>query len=478
MSFGMNAVISSVFGSRTRPYSLVLLCLGLMLGWWAGQACAATAAAPAPTLAPATPSHAAAAPRVYHLVISGDPALFDDIKDWLLVGAGLAAPATPTPTPAPTPGGTLSPPGSTPQAGNVTPAPVNTPTPTPGPAPPTASTPPGAPAPDTIAPPDSLGPGQLWKGKTAGGSSLVIENHSMPDLPAALLMFSDHPEKVSEAGLLYEGGLIRQTPVRFQYYHQGKAGSPLRYLVLVVKNPGKKPARLWIIRAEAGPHKGAYNVGHESARRFLDRLQRRSGILLDLPAESQQVISRVALPPDQVATGLYQFCVWEGGPVQLAFFAVDNPDAPLELSPLLTSAGDTHARGTYRVPDCRMGLHYVAGAGEQYLTLGDTPLADLFAGPALKGLYGVRYFLDLCLENPTASPHTVRIFFQPRGGGAAGTFLSPRGILQAGPVKALVEVPLTTVTIPARSGCLFPLVTMPEGASSLPIRLIVRPAVP
>jgi len=328
-----------------------------------------------------------------------------------------------------------------------------------------------------LALPESLAAGQIWKGYGPGGTRLVMENRSMPDLPATLLMFSDHPEKVSQAGLLFEGGLIRMAPVRFQYYHQGLKGSPPRFLKLVVGNNQTTPARLWVIRADAGPNAAPFRVGHASTRTFLERMQRRAGCILEVEPGDQQVLALIPLLEDQVCTGLYQLCLWEGSPVQLALFAVDRADDAV-IVPLLSDESDRHARGTYKVPDCRLGFHYTVGEGERYLTIGDTAPQNLFTGPPLKGLYGVRYYLDIVISNPTRHKQTVRIIFQPRGGGAAGTFLSPRGVLEVPPIKALVEYKVATVEVAAGTSRAFPMITMPEGASNLPVRLIFRPVSP
>lgn len=310
----------------------------------------------------------------------------------------------------------------------------------------------------------------------AGGAALpvTVVNRTIPVVEPTFLMFSDHPEKVLHRGLLFSAGLIRLRPVRFQYYHEGhpQAGGP-RYLALRVYNPGPEAAILHLISGIGGPYPDAFKAGHKSAMAFLGRLSRGEGVILKIPPGASVDIARHTLDPGAVVSGICQFTVLSGGPLSLYLFALEQPDEPVS-HPKVEDPSDVHARGVYTLTRLWQDLALSSTAPEVTCTMGDVPLGNLFPGSALKGTYGALFEAHAMLHNDGPAPREVGVIVNPRGGPAAASLLVNGRLREAGVTKAYQEVRVDRVTVPPHSTVPVTILTLPEGASNYPVRIILR----
>ncbi|MCL5773748.1 MAG: hypothetical protein M1536_05140 [Firmicutes bacterium] len=301
---------------------------------------------------------------------------------------------------------------------------------------------------------------------------VLIKNEPYPNLEPVLLMFSDHPEVISKRGLLFNAGIIRNKPVRLQYYHQGDPASPPRAIFFTFFNPNKEKCVLKVLGDFGGPDKRVFKVGHGSNVKFMKRLASDEGVIWEIPPGEHVDFNVHILKPSEVISGLYQFLMIKGKPLWFYISVRENPDEPFSAPPITSL--DTHDKGAYLVTAVKVKRMLDSYEKEIYTSIGSVPLGDVFGAKPMQGDYGVIYDIEFVLKNSTSKDRNVSLYFNPRGGPAAGTFLVGSSIVESVVTKAYKETLIRNVKVKARSERIFKLRTMPEGASYYPVRIIAR----
>ncbi|MFN2462015.1 MAG: hypothetical protein ABR591_15260 [Candidatus Velthaea sp.] len=134
-----------------------------------------------------------------------------------------------------------------------------------------------------------------------------------------------------------------------------------------------------------------------------------------------------------------------------------------------------HARGEYPVPEFYFENTYDVGGDNLEIAIGQLPLPNLRQGEALAGDYGVKQSVTVTIVNSGRGSVPVAIYANPRGGRATGTFLIDRTLVQAHALPAFSKYKIWQETIRPRTFRRVQVVTMPEGGSSYPLRLIFAP---
>jgi len=313
----------------------------------------------------------------------------------------------------------------------------------------------------------------------AGTTRVHLENVALPHIRPSRLMVSDYPEQLHENGVLFTATLDRSAPQRFLYYHYNPADQPARRIVLRAQNSSTQPATLQFITGEAGPGPNEMEVGHSSTVRFLAREAQNEGNVVVVPPNGTLTLVNQSLPPETCVSNLVQLRELDGDPVTLTLLAqnADDPlDRPVDSATLLESQVK-HARGIYRVPEFYFDYMYtIDSSGDDLeMPIGQLPLPNLREGEALAGDYGVMQSINLTVVNPTAGEVPIALYENPRGGRATGTYLIDNTLVQSHAVAPFTKWKLREYRVPAHSTFRVTIVTMPEGGSSYPVRLIVAP---
>jgi hypothetical protein len=311
-----------------------------------------------------------------------------------------------------------------------------------------------------------------------GTTHVHFENVALPHIRPSRLMVSDYPEQLRENGVLFTATLDRTAPQRFLYYHYNPADQPARRILLRAANTSSQPATLQFISGEAGPSANEMDVGHTSTVRFLVREAQNEGSVVVIPPNSTATLVNQTLAPQSSVSNLLQLRELDGDPVALTLLAqnaTDPLDRPVDSAQLLESE-TKHARGVYRVPEFYFDYVYHVDSGDDLeIPIGQLPLPNLREGQALAGDYGVMQSISLTIVNPTAGQAAIAIYENPRGGRATGTYLIDRTLVQSHAAAAFSKWKLHEYRVPAHSTFRVSIVTMPEGGSSYPVRLIVAP---
>ena len=110
------------------------------------------------------------------------------------------------------------------------------------------------------------------------------------------------------------------------------------------------------------------------------------------------------------------------------------------------------------------------------IPIGQIPLPNLVQGQTLAGDYGVLQSVTIrMVNNDRHNAREIALYASPRGGKATGTFVIDRVLVQAHTMAPFGHYKLRQYTIPPGSFVRTEIVTMPEGGSSYPLRLIVAP---
>ncbi len=311
-----------------------------------------------------------------------------------------------------------------------------------------------------------------------GTTRVCIENFAQPVVSPQSLLVSDYPETLKENGILFTADIVAKRAERFLYYHYNPPGQPDRRIVLKAQNASSQPALVQFIAGEAGPESNELEVGHLSTQRFLVRLAQNEGSVVTIPGNSTVSLMAQSLPSRTVASGIMQLHEIEGPSLHLTLVAQnasDPVDGPIPTSALLI--GDhPHARGIYPIPEFYFDYNYDAEGPDVEVPIGQIPLPNLVQGQTLAGDYGVLQSVTIrMVNNDRHNAREIALYASPRGGKATGTFVIDRVLVQAHVMAAYGHYKLRQYTIPPGSFVRTEVVTMPEGGSSYPLRLIVAP---
>jgi hypothetical protein len=305
-----------------------------------------------------------------------------------------------------------------------------------------------------------------------------IENFAQPPIPPKSLLVSDYPETLKENGMLFSAELGAKYSERFLYFHYNPPAQPDRRIVLKVQNPASQPALVQFIVGQAGPDANEMSVGHLATQRFLVRLAQNEGTVVVVPPNTTLTLLSQPLPARTVASGLMQLHEIEGPQLHLALVA-QNLDAPVDVPFVaadLLEGGHPHARGIYPIPEFYFDYSYDSDGPDLEIPIGQIPLPNLVRGQTLAGDYGVLQSVTIRMVNTDRhNARNIALYASPRGGRATGSFVIDRVLVQAHAMAPYGHYKLRQYTIAPGSFVRTDIVTMPEGGSSYPLRLIVAP---
>ncbi|TAM77689.1 hypothetical protein EPN44_02310 [bacterium] len=313
--------------------------------------------------------------------------------------------------------------------------------------------------------------------QVSGTTQVRVENFAQPRIKPVSLLVSDYPETITENGVLFSEDLTTNRPARFLYYHYNKPGSQDRRILLKVTNVSSQPAQVQYISGAAGPTPYEMEVGHLSTMRFLVHEARNEGTVVTVPPNATINLANQEFPAGTVISNLLQLRELSGDRLHLSLLVQDfgQPvDAAPASSDLLQSTVK-HARGVYPIPEFFFDYTYFVGSDDVEVPIGQIPLPNLRRGEALGGDYGVLQSITLTLVNRTGAPARLALYQNPRGGAATATYIIDGTVVLSHPAKAFTTFKVRQYAVPAHGFVRTQVVTMPEGGSSYPLRLVVGP---
>ncbi len=314
-----------------------------------------------------------------------------------------------------------------------------------------------------------LRPGESWK--SSSGERVINVDWTPPaGLVAAL---SDHPEKVENRGALFLGGLTLLRPLIFQYYHLGKLRGSSPNITLLVQNTGSESAAIHLQKGIGNTSLDYFSSGHTNNVRWFAAVSQNLGSFVRVEPGQTIELFRQPMPREQVVSGTLGLTQTEGPPLNFAFVARPDDREQPSLNNLLKE-DDVHSRGFYPAARQTLNRHYKLGETPLHLAVGAVRQQTFSGVRELRGDYGITYQMELQLSNPTSRSGKVELVFNPRGGAATGTFLVNGQTVEVANTAAFEERVFHTVDLDPKSTETLFLETIPEGASSYPVRIVVR----
>jgi len=315
-----------------------------------------------------------------------------------------------------------------------------------------------------------------YAGPVDGVVQMRVINMPVQLADPEVLLVSNRPEKITDNGVLFEERLAPGRSARLLYHHLNGTAGQARVLKITLRNPGSGRARVHYIGGHAGPSGDSLFIGFTSTRRFLEALVAALGYVVEVPPGGATTFTAYALPPLALVSGLMQFQVIEGGPVDLTV----HVRVPWLLDRTVTADlglyAFPHPRGTFPGSVVEIAAEHPAHLSGAVAELGVmSGLRDVRTGEPLVGDYGVLYRFRLRLVNPTDRQVTAALVANAAGGPARGLFFingAPVdvGLLRPNEDREIVALPVE----PGGVRDLF-ILTMPVAGSFYPVRLGWRP---
>ncbi len=301
------------------------------------------------------------------------------------------------------------------------------------------------------------------------------------NLPVALaepdlLLVSNRPEVITDSGLLFHETLDREKSARLLYHHMNGGEGKARVLKITLANPSGFRVLVHYASGIAGPSPDPVFVGFSSTARFLERLVNGRGYVVEVAPRGAVTFNAYTLAPNALVSGLMQFQVIEGGPVELSV----HVRLPWLLDRTVTTDlgpwAFPHPRGTFPGAPVEVVRELRAGEPAPVADLGIMSEArDVRTGESLVGDYGILYRLRLRVTNPTDREATVSLVAHAAGGLARGLFYVDREPVDIGLLRPREERVVGVFAIPAGAARELLIVTMPVAGSYYPVRLSLRP---
>lgn len=298
-----------------------------------------------------------------------------------------------------------------------------------------------------------------------GTLSLYLTQVPYPPHRTTQLLLSNDPESIPASRGLFHYRFSGGEGMRLIYHHKNTSEGMLSLEVRLF-NPSAETVWVWVSDAAAGPVPDEIYAGHVATKRWLELYWNQVGQLVELPPNSERRLSRLALRPGTVVSGILEAVVTQGGAAVLDMVA----KVPGEADPPL----ETYQQGrVYRLDtlETRVQKTHIAGSST-FLSLGDGAFrAD--DGKQIRGNWGMFYTYELELQNPTDTPQTVGFRVIAAGGTARGVIWLEGQAYELPLLRPGQTYDLPTRTVPAGSRQRLTLSTLPASGSNYPLRLLL-----
>lgn len=315
-----------------------------------------------------------------------------------------------------------------------------------------------------------------YAGPVQGTVSVTVVNRPIALADPEVLLISNRPETITGNGRLFQETLTRGRSARLLYHHMNGTPSQARVLKVTLANGGPARARVHYLSGIAGPSPDPIHLGFASTARFLSALLAGRGYVVDVPPRGATTFTAYTLPPMALVSGLMQFQVIEGGPVDLTVHVrlpwLLDRTVTVDLGPWAFP----HPRGTFARSVVEIVRELPAHEPALLADLGVTAnLVDVRTGEPLVGDYGVLYRVRVRLTNPTGREVSTTLTATAAGGLARGLFLVDGTPVDAGLMRPGEDRPIAVFTLAPGSAREILLLTMPVAGSYYPVRLALRP---
>ncbi len=315
-----------------------------------------------------------------------------------------------------------------------------------------------------------------YAGPVDGTVRVRVRNLPVQIADPEVLLVSNRPEMIMGDGLLFQEALAPSRSARLLYHHINGSPVQARVLKITLTNPGAARARVHYVSGLAGPSSDPVLIGYTSTARFLDALVAARGYVVEVPARGATTFTATSLAPLALVSGLMQFQVLDGGPVDLTVHVRLPWLLDRTVTADLAPGAYPHPRGSFPGSVVEIVREHPVDTPAPVGDLGVmSNLREVRTGEPLTGDYGVLYRIRLRLLNPTDREVTAALVANAAGGPARGLFLIDGTPVDVGLIRATEDREVATFTLAPGTQREVVVLTMPVAGSFYPVRLSLRP---
>jgi len=310
-----------------------------------------------------------------------------------------------------------------------------------------------------------------------GTVRVQLKNSGLAYQEPTILMISNRPEELKEDGILFQGRFDRKNPVRLYYSH--KNGSPSkRRLWITFRNLSRKPAKILVMKAYAGPDKYEVMAGHKAAMRYLEYRGAQAGYVLEMKGMSRYIFDDFDMSPNFTLSGICDLQFLEGDECEIEIKTAEKENDSSSLN-ILQEPFDPfkiHPHGIFPSPFIEQQKTLTLPGESVAFEVGKWPwLIDATTGEPNTGNYGAVYSLKVALINKTGKEAHLAMTFTPLNGTSLGSFLVNGKLYETGVVKPPDSARVTEVILMPGEERILEITTLPEAGSCYPVSIKFSP---
>lgn len=306
-----------------------------------------------------------------------------------------------------------------------------------------------------------------------GNVQINFRNNEIQWLDSKNLFVCNRPEEVFEDGVLFRGTVSPNEAARMLYSHKN-GSSERRRLSLFLTNKGVGTTKLLVRRAAAGPDKFEMHAGHSATVRYMRQYNNQVGYVLNLKSRETLVLEDFDMSSKFIVSGLCDFQVIEGSDVEITVRTsvggrslsglpeIHRPFNPFKI----------HPHGTFPQPQLLLEREYKINSEDSCeVEVGKWPwFIDGETGEPNTGNFGVLYTLRVKLVNDASAAQDVNLIYTPLNGTAMGTMIINGKLMETPVIRVNEPCSVGTFRVDRKDSIFVELITIPEAASSYPVK--------
>ena len=291
-------------------------------------------------------------------------------------------------------------------------------------------------------------------------------------------MVSDYPERLERTACSSRADLHAEHAIAFSVLPLQSARAARSAHRAARRESVVRAAIVQFISGRGGPRANEMEVGHLDHEALSRQRVQNQGASVTIPANTSINLVKQDLPAGNIVCNLLQLRVLSGSDVHLTLFAqnaTDDPDVALATLDLLARRRTSTRAASIRSRSSTSPRSGTSTATTWSCRSASSRCRTCCKGEALAGDYGVLQSFIVNVQTRLSTPQSIAIYENPRGGRATGTYLIDGVLVQSHQVPPFSRYKVRQYVVPARGFVRVTIVTMPEGGSSYPLRLIFAP---
>lgn len=302
--------------------------------------------------------------------------------------------------------------------------------------------------------------------------------------------YSNYPESMDEPQKLYWGN-FSQTPTRLLYHHRNKSSRPMT-IRAAIYNPSSESIKVALISGDGDPSQNPTLAGFQAADRFLSQWLARTANVVEVPAGQVVPIALRRLSPGETMSGISAFHTLGGGEAEILIDSqwaenipigwriVDSSATPWAtcLPLTLEQSGFEVVRNVRHVYDDAFKSEeftYSVGGRYGFVRIGQNHLVNANGDFTLFGNFGIIYFIEGKLTNPTGTPVSLDLIYEASAGYGPAVFTIDGQYYRVPFLQAKQEHVMRQFVLQPNETRTVRLTTIPLSGASYPCTITVRP---